>query len=87
MKLFKRSSSGFFASESVIEHLLRGGVGIGLLVWAIQHQAQPALSLAAAAGALLAFRGCPICWTIGLIESVAQRVRLYKAKEPGKTTF
>ena len=73
MSVFKRSATGLFASESLIGHLLRGGVAIGLLGWAIQHQAQPALSLLAAAGALIAFRGCPICWTCGLVETVVQK--------------
>ena len=76
--LFKRSATGLFASESLVGHLLRGGMGIGLLVWAIQHQAQGALSWAAAIAALLAFRGCPMCWTVGLVESVLQKIRLPK---------
>src|SRR5206468_1278014 len=49
MNLLKRSASGFFASESLLGHLLRGGIAIVFLVWAIRHQAQPALSLGAAA--------------------------------------
>jgi hypothetical protein len=81
MNLFKRSSSGFFASESVIGHLLRGCIGVVLTMWALRHQSQPVPSLAAAAGALLAFRGCPMCWTMGLIESVAQTVR--RCRETG----
>ena len=80
-QLFKRSATGMFASESLIGHLLRGGIGMGLLVWAIQHQTQGALSWAAALGALLAFRGCPMCWTIGLVESVMQKI-----KPPQKST-
>lgn len=73
--LFQRSATGMFASESLVGHLLRGALGIGLLVWAIQHQTQGALSWAAAAAALLAFRGCPVCWTVGLVESVMQKIR------------
>ena len=75
MSVFKRSITGFFASESLLGHLLRGSVATGLLGWAIQHQAQPALSLLAAAGALIAFRGCPLCWTVGLVEALVQKVR------------
>jgi hypothetical protein len=75
MSVFKRSITGFFASESLLGHLLRGSVATGLLGWAIQHQAQPALSLLAAAGALIAFRGCPLCWTVGLVETIVQKVR------------
>lgn len=75
MKLFRRSASGMFASESVIGHLIRGAIGIALLAWAVRHQTQTGLSLLAAMGALLAFRGCPVCWTIGLFESVAQKMR------------
>ncbi|HEY8102003.1 MAG TPA: hypothetical protein VIF82_14765 [Burkholderiaceae bacterium] len=75
MNLFKRSSIGFFASESLLGHLIRGGVAIGLLAWAIQHQTQTTLSILAGMGALIAFRGCPVCWTIGLIETVMQKAK------------
>ena len=75
MSMFKRSATGFFASASLLGHLLRGAVAIGLLGWAIQQQAHPALSLLAAAGALIAFRGCPICWTVGLVETIVQKAK------------
>jgi hypothetical protein len=75
MTLFKRSTKGFFASESLAGHLLRGGVAITLLFWAIQHQAERVPSLLAAAGALIAFRGCPICWSIGLVETLVQKLK------------
>lgn len=77
MNLFKRSATGFFASESLTGHLIRGGVAICLLVWAIQHQMQPTLSILAGIGALIAFRGCPMCWTIGLIETVVQKTKRF----------
>lgn len=73
--LFQRSATGMFASESLLGHVLRGGIGMGLLVWAIQHQTQGVLPWAAAIGALLAFRGCPMCWTVGLVESVLQKIK------------
>jgi len=73
--LFKRSTAGLFASRSLLGHLVRGGIAIGLTIWAIQHQAQPALSLLAAGVALVGFRGCPMCWTIGLVETVVQTRR------------
>lgn len=75
MNLFKRSAVGLFASESLVGHLIRGGVAIALLGWAIQNQSQVVLSLGAALGALVAFRGCPVCWTIGLVETMGQLIR------------
>jgi hypothetical protein len=80
MNLFKRSANGFFASESLFGHLIRGGVAIGLLVWAIRHPMQPTLSVVAGIGALIAFRGCPICWTIGLVETVIQKIKPHVSK-------
>ncbi len=79
MNLFKRSAHGFFASESLVGHMIRGVVAIGLLTWAIQHHMQPALSVTAGIGAFIAFRGCPICWAIGLIETVMQKVKRLRA--------
>jgi hypothetical protein len=78
MKLLKRSASGLFASESMAGHLIRGAVGMMLLAWAVRHQAQVGWSLLAAFGALLAFRGCPVCWTIGLAETVTQKWQQFR---------
>lgn len=75
MTLFKRSTSGLFASASLAGHLLRGAIAIALLFWAFRHQTQTTLSLMAAVGALIAFRGCPICWTVGLIETLMQKFK------------
>lgn len=75
MNLFKRSASGLFASQSLLGHLLRGAFAMGLLSWAIAHQSNVALSLTAGVLALVALRGCPICWTIGLIETLTQKFK------------
>jgi hypothetical protein len=63
-----------FASNTLTEHILRGAIGIGAL-WiavaiAVTH---PWSSIALGVLVLLAFRGCPICWTIGLFEIARQR--------------
>ena len=65
-----------FASRTLIEHILRGAVGIGALWLAVTIAAtHPLWSLALGALVLLAFRGCPICWTIGLLETAGQHWR------------
>jgi hypothetical protein len=65
-----------FASNTLLEHGLRGLVGIGTLWYAVTIAAtHPLGSLALGALALLAFRGCPICWAIGLVETASQRWR------------
>lgn len=76
MKLFNKAATGFFASQSLAGHLLRGTVAFALLYWAIAHQqAQPLMALLAGAGALVAMRGCPVCWTIGLVETLGQKLK------------
>ena len=63
-----------FASKGITRHLLRGALGAGALVWAVRLlPLHPFASLALAVLALLAFRGCPMCWTIGLVETVHRR--------------
>ena len=65
-----------FASQTLIEHILRGAVGIGALWLAVAIAAShPWSSLALGVLVLLAFRGCPICWTIGLFETARQQWR------------
>jgi hypothetical protein len=64
-----------FASATLIEHVLRGAVGIGALECAVAiAEIHPWGSLALGMLVLLAFRGCPICWTIGLFETARQHI-------------
>jgi hypothetical protein len=60
-----------FKSRSVAVHFVRGIAGFGFLSIALQYG--PVLgwwTLAPAAAALVCFRGCPMCWTFGLIETM-----------------
>ena len=63
-----------FASPTLTEHVLRGLIGFGALACALlMTDHHPWLALAVAISAMLAFRGCPICWTTGLIETMAYK--------------
>lgn len=65
-----------FASKSLLEHLVRGIVGIGAFVasgpLAVTH---PWLALALIPVAFVALRGCPMCWTVGLVQTVLARAQ------------
>jgi hypothetical protein len=52
---------GMFGSAFLGAHLMRGAAAAALLAWAIVHQT-----------ALVALRGCPMCWTVGLVETLSQ---------------
>ncbi|AJF69536.1 hypothetical protein SVTN_04250 [Streptomyces vietnamensis] len=62
-----------FASKSVPRHLARGVIGFGLIIGSIAlvPVAGPAALLAAPL-ALVAFRGCPTCWMVGLAQTVSR---------------
>lgn len=62
-----------FASRSVPRHLVRGAIGFGLIIGSIGlvPVAGPATLLAAPL-ALIAFRGCPTCWTVGLAQTISR---------------
>lgn len=47
--------------------LARGGVGLALLAVAASTR-ELLVVVPALLAALIAFRGCPMCWTLGLIE-------------------
>lgn len=73
---FAKSPEGLFASRSLAAHLVRGAVALILLVFAIRGQSEyPALSAMGGLAALVAMRGCPACWAIGLVETALQKVR------------
>ncbi|HVZ29830.1 MAG TPA: hypothetical protein VG839_05520 [Asticcacaulis sp.] len=64
-----------FASKSITEHLVRGAIGIGAAIGALYSFALGTLwSLVVASAllliALVAWRGCPMCWTMGLWQTV-----------------
>jgi hypothetical protein len=73
-RLLGRSPSGLFATQTLTGHVIRGAVAFALLYLAIGQQLiHPVASLGAGLLALVAMRGCPMCWTIGLIETIRQR--------------
>jgi len=65
-----------FASKTVAAHLLRGVIAAALITWAVVHQSShPAFAIAAGVLAIVAMRGCPLCWTLGLLETIGESIR------------
>ncbi|WP_326763732.1 hypothetical protein OG978_03460 [Streptomyces sp. NBC_01591] len=62
-----------FASTSLPRHLVRGALGFGALTGSVLliPAVGPAGLLLAPVG-LLALRGCPMCWTIGLLQTISK---------------
>jgi hypothetical protein len=61
-----------FASSSVARHLLRGVMGFGLIAgaFALAAGGRP-VALALLVPGVVALRGCPTCWAVGLLETVS----------------
>ncbi len=60
------------ASRSVRGHLLRGAVGLIAAIVAIALVAVVGpISLVLLLVTLYAWRGCPTCWTVGLLNTLA----------------
>lgn len=76
-----------FASTSLPRHLIRGVVGFGAVIasFALIPAVGP-LSLVLLPIGVLALRGCPMCWTIGLIQTIS-RGRLHRSCEDGHCTL
>ncbi|MGW5385978.1 hypothetical protein [Nocardia sp. NPDC003963] len=82
-----KSDAPDFASTSLLEHLLRGTVGFGALIGSvglIPIVGPAALLLLPVA--LLALRGCPTCWAIGLVQTISKG-RLQRSCEDGRCTL
>ena len=63
-----------FKSRTIFHHLIKGVCGFGLLALGLNYA--PALGWWTAVpliGALVCFRGCPMCWTLGLVETALDR--------------
>ena len=69
-----------FASKTFTEHAARGVFGFGSLALAVAISGYGGvIPVAASLGlgiiALIAFRGCPVCWSTGFVEMLAARYR------------
>ena len=74
MSYFCRSESGLFASKSLVAHMLRGVIAAALITWAFFYSlSHPAFAVAAGVVALVVMRGCPLCWTVGLLETICEK--------------
>lgn len=62
----------FFASSSVAEHVLRGVVGLLLAVGAVLLAPAHPWALVGLIGTVVAWRGCPTCWTLGLMHTLSR---------------
>jgi hypothetical protein len=61
-----------FASSSVPRHFARGVIGFGLIgaAFALTPSHGPLALLFAPIG-VVALRGCPTCWIVGLVETIS----------------
>lgn len=63
------------SSPSVPLHLLRGALGLIALVAAVAGASATPLALLGLAVTVAAWRGCPTCWLVGLLQTVEGRER------------
>lgn len=64
-----------FGNKSIGLHLVRGALGFGAVAGSLatmNHSLWPTLILMPVA--LYALKGCPVCWTVGLFETIAFRL-------------
>jgi hypothetical protein len=65
-----------FASRTLAAHLIRGVLGLAALAGAVTlGGSHPLLSIALVPLALVLLRGCPTCWILGLVQTLAGRKR------------
>lgn len=63
-----------FCSRSIGLHLLKGAAALTLILLAMYFgPGQPLLVIPLLVGAVLFLRGCPMCWLIGLVETMLNK--------------
>ena len=61
-----------FASSSVPRHLMRGVIGFGLIAAAlVLTTSRGPVALLLAPIGVVALRGCPTCWIVGLVQTIS----------------
>jgi hypothetical protein len=71
-----------FASQSLTEHILRGLGGFLLLVLAVWFAPTFWGALLLVPLGLVFLRGCPMCWTVGLVETLWNTMRRRDGQTP-----
>lgn len=60
--------------------LVRGATAAALISWALLFaRTQPALAVAAGVVALIAMRGCPACWMLGLFDALSEAIKVWRS--------
>ncbi|MFC9298625.1 hypothetical protein ACFTWH_28100 [Streptomyces sp. NPDC057011] len=73
MKTTPTTDGRDFASASLPRHLARGGIGFGALIGAFALLPVVGVaSLLLAPVGVLALRGCPMCWAVGLAQTLSR---------------
>ena len=76
-----------FASATTSEHVVRGVVGFGALVGAVTLiPVFGPISLLLLPAGLFALRGCPMCWMIGMAQTIS-RGRLQRSCGDGRCSL
>ncbi|MFC8100563.1 hypothetical protein [Streptomyces sp. NPDC057363] len=73
-----------FASSSLPRHLVRGVIGFGGVIGSVAFVSTVGpISLLLLPVGVVALRGCPMCWAIGLAQTIS-RGRLRRTCEDGR---
>jgi hypothetical protein len=65
-------TTAMFASSTVAEHVLRGVIGLVLVVLSLTFAASQPWALLGLVPAAIAWRGCPTCWAMGLAATISR---------------
>ena len=73
-----------FGNRTIGRHLLRGALGISALYLSLSTLRGTTWgSLVFLAAALYLLKGCPMCWTLGLIETIAMTIHRHSERQIG----
>lgn len=64
--------TSMFASRTVAEHVLRGVLGLALVVLALAQAGTHPVALLLVLPAVVLWRGCPTCWALGLAATLSR---------------
>ena len=74
----------YFGNRTIRIHILRGILGLAAL-WGFLSTTttHPWRSLILLAAAIYLLKGCPMCWTLGLIETIVMAVHKHNERRVG----
>jgi len=88
LRPIEKGTNLYLGNRTIGLHLLKGLLGAAaLFIFLSTINETPLIALPFLAAGLYLWKGCPMCWTLGLIETIAMTIHRRAERQFDRTAF